>query len=105
MDRARFRSLAKYLKQRLPLSEPVTVSVCRVPRRRIGDCISDGKRFTVRIETSLGTEEACGTLLHEVAHVISWGLDGPDDADSHGAIFKHAERTVWGWYLDWLRGE
>jgi len=103
VEKPKFQSLARHLKRKLPLGVPISIRLRRVPRRRIGDCTSDGTTFLIRVDPSLGTDEACGTLLHEVAHALSWGLDGPDE--DHGEFFRHAERTVWSWYLAWLRGE
>ena len=105
MDRARFHSMARFLKKKRQFVEPLHTLIKKVPRRRDGDCTYDGTRYMIRVAPYLDTNEAIGTLLHEMAHAVSWGLDGPDETDDHGDFFKHAERTVWGWYLDWLRGE
>ena len=101
MDRRRIHAIARHLRGALPHDLPVRVRLVPSPRRapQHGDCTRSDNRYMLTITLHLPTDAAVGVLLHEWAHVISWGLDGDDD---HGEMFCEARRVVFDAYLEWL---
>jgi hypothetical protein len=100
IDCRKFHSLGHRLRRELPLELPLSIRLQKLPRGAVGECDRHKDRFAIRIAKDLDTEEALGTLLHEAAHALAWGLDGVDD---HGMYFCMANRTVWGIYMEWLK--
>jgi len=105
MDRPRFHSLARYLKRKLPCGDLVDVRVVSVPPRDLagGNVAFSARRgrFRICIEKGASTNNAIGMLLHEFSHILAWELDLDDES---GSWIACAQKTVWGWYLEWLGG-
>ncbi len=87
MDRRRVHELHRSLRKRFPLSGGVALRIVQFSRRqkRQGDCLRIGESYRIRIDADLTYDEALGVLLHEWAHVLSYGMDGEDD--DHGELF------------------
>lgn len=92
-----YRKLVRELKKRYG---PFSVRRVRLPRGFAGDCfdpVSSG--FVIRIDRSLEEQAAMDSLIHEVAHMLSWdeycaGIDhGPKWARKHRLCYKVYERV------------
>jgi len=92
--------LARYLRRTCPSDRPVHVRVCRC-RLVYGDCERAATAYRIRVNDDQDVDSAVGTLLHEWAHALSYGLDGDEE---HGAFFEAAERLVFEAYHDRDRG-
>lgn len=95
-QRRKLFSLARRLRRELYSK----VAVRMLPVRADGDCSKQSKGFRIRIAPQLEYRQAVGTLLHEFAHVLSWGLDGDEP---HGEFFKEARSKAFDVYLGWRR--
>jgi len=92
-----WKELVARLRRQLPLPGPVSVRFERFGQPHAGDCtrLSDG-RYRVRIDPRQPVHEQVSTLLHELAHVLAWPLDGGCE---HGEWFDRAKHVVFLVYL------
>lgn len=105
--RARFHSFAGYAKRLMP----VRVNVRLVSKmKRAGTCVQtdqDGCEYLVRVRSDredANGKQALGILVHELAHVVAYELDGMGSECDHEEMFQAAKPIVMQWYVDWWRG-
>ena len=94
---------------------PVVVRMARLADTILGECIRRRKRFVVRLNSSMGENQAIDVLLHEWGHALAWNysLDrlsrtpGIDPAEfeqaSHDEAWGCAYARVWRAHLEAMR--
>lgn len=88
-------SVFRYLKSALP--PPMSVIIRRVPmNKHDGLCIDRGDHFLIRIDRRLPEAVAIDVLIHEYAHVLSWGKS----KDVHGHQWGIAYSLVYRTFLE-----
>lgn len=95
----RLRRLARWLATRLPASLPVRLQLCR-KLNAYGDCSERSGVLRVRVRSTEPYHICEGTLLHEFAHAISWGMD---DDEPHGEFFGEARRNCFDALIEYRR--
>lgn len=85
----------RYLKKNLPLGK-VNIRRIKIGRANDGHCRYKNGCFEVAIDRNLDEFYAIEVLLHELAHVISWGKD----EDDHGTNWGKAYSLVYRKFLE-----
>ena len=110
-----FKATLADLRRRCPAALPVVVRMARLADTILGECIRRRKRFVVRLNNSMGENQAIDVLLHEWGHALAWNysLDrlsrtpGIDPAEfeqaSHDEAWGCAYARVWRAHLEALR--
>lgn len=62
-----------------------------------GDCSFRNKKFYIRISKHLSESAAIETLIHEFAHILSWGKEN----NHHGYRWGQAYSIVYRKFLEW----
>ena len=93
-----FYKLVKFLKKNLPFQWPVIIRRVIIREANDGDCTFSNNRFIINIEKRLPEYFAAEVLVHETAHVLSWGKD----KDFHGKHWGIAYSKVYRLYLQYL---
>jgi hypothetical protein len=96
-DYREFYRVVKFLKEKLNFDHPVVI------RRSIlnnndGECRFYHNRFIIKVDKKLPEYYATEVLIHEVAHVLAWGMD----KDFHGKNWGIAYSKVYRLYLEYL---
>lgn len=97
-----YRKVVKLLKEKFP--EHI-LSVRRLPlsKKIYGDCIyvKKGNKFLIRIRRDLDEDTAIETLLHEMAHVLSWD-EWAKTGLEHGPNWGKAFSKIYTFYVEEL---
>ena len=76
-----------------PLAAPVRI-VAALPVPHYGDTEYDGRRFLIRIDSSLDAQSATETLAHEWAHAMTWTTTRTDHGPAWGKAYSRAYRVA-----------
>jgi predicted SprT family Zn-dependent metalloprotease len=96
-----YNSLKSFLRQKLAANINITIRRTRVPSSMDGYCSYENRRFKIRICHQIDQNAAMETLLHEMAHVLSWRTDR--HRSDHGAKWGVAYAKVYRWFLEWAK--
>ena len=110
-----FKATLADLRRHCPAALPVVVRMAGLADTILGECVRRRKRFVVRLNHSMGENQAIDVLLHEWGHALAWNysLDrlsrtpGIDPAEfeqaSHDEAWGCAYARVWRAHLEALR--
>jgi hypothetical protein len=88
-----YRKVVNFLKRNCPPDRKVSVRRVNLPEDLDGDCGLKGDHFLVRINRNLPEHEAIETLIHEMAHVLSWHRCSTDEhCDEWGKSYSRLYR-------------
>ena len=96
-----FLDLLRYLKSNLPLPCPIQVRRIVLRKDMDGYCQLKNNKFIIRINKTLNENQAIDTLLHEVAHCLSWSEVHETTHEFHGLHWGKAYSIVYRKFLDW----
>jgi len=89
-----YRQLVNFLKKKYPHKHPVHVRRTKVPGKYVGLCEQKtDNSFLIRIDKNLPEYYAVEVLLHEFAHVISWGKDKNYHGNNWGIAYSKVYRA------------
>jgi hypothetical protein len=92
-----YHSLVRYFRENLSPPSPVTVRRVRLRPGLDGWCACGRRGFTIKIDRRLPEYFAIEVLIHEFAHVLSWGKD----KNPHGVEWGKAYSLVYRKFLEW----
>lgn len=95
-DEVFYRSM-RFMKKSVRGSKPVKVRLMKISDEFDGLCIEMIDHFLIKINKKLTTGHAIDVMLHEFAHVESWGKG----IDPHGIIWGKCYSRL---YRDYLNG-
>ncbi len=96
----KYYATLRYLRTKLSLQRKVNIHRSKVPVGYDGYCQSKGDKFLIRIDNKLPEHYAIDVLIHELAHVLSWGKD---IEDMHGTYWGKAYSKVYRTFLEFDR--
>jgi hypothetical protein len=89
-----YRKVVNFLKRACPPDCKINVRRVKLPDHLDGDCGLKRDRFLVRINRTLPEHEAIETLIHEMAHVLSWDRCPLDEhCDEWGKSYSRLYRS------------
>jgi hypothetical protein len=93
-----WRAIVRDLRVLVPPVWPVEVRRVKMPKDAWGDCSlrkgKGGPRYVIRVDRDLEPIAALQILIHEWAHVLSWGSES-HLLDDHGPEFGLAYSRVY----------
>lgn len=87
-----FRKVSVFLKKNAESDFPIKIRRLKLSPKFDGFCEFKKDHFLIKINRNLGTEHMIDVLIHEIAHVMSWGMDedihGPNWGLAYSKIYR-----------------
>ena len=81
------------------LDVPFEIKLCQMKNGDIGECRWTGKRYIIKVDRKASLTSKTDTLLHELAHAVSWRKE----ADDHGEEWGIAYSLLYRMYVKFLK--
>ena len=95
LNRIKFHSVVRELREKLPPKYPVSVRLKKFPKKEShwnGAIYKENKRFHIHLNEKLHWDGAINVLLHEWAHALAWSDN--NHGEKWGRAFARCWRTI-----------